>query len=258
MAAALTLDDVGAAVKVGDAAVVAAGLAQCGGESTLAIGGVKEDWFARACGYGHTKVVTLLLSLNGERAVTVHAKSLYCACEGGHVEVIKLLLGLTGERAINVHAENEAAFCWACRGGHSEVVALLLGLTGERAVNVHAGNEWAFRCACSHGRIEVIKLLLGLGGARAIDVRTQNAVFRWACRYGRTETVTLLLSRRNCGGAPAVKTLRQGGEWGYRVKQQDALEKQWHALAEQPRWLAAARRAGAMAARATRRCRRCS
>jgi hypothetical protein len=81
-------------------------------------------------------------------------------------------------------------------------------------------------------------------------------VLHWASFYGRTEVVTLLLAHRSAGGAPAAKTLRQGGKWGCWVKQHDVAKEEWCALAEWPGWLAAVRRRGAMAARAV--CRRSS
>ena len=198
MAQTLTLNDVEAAVKVGDTAVVEAGLVQ-GGGALLNIEDVKEDWFI-------------------------------AACDGGHMEVAQLLLQLKGERAVNVHAWNETAFWCACKRGRAKVVRLLLGLSGGQRVHVHAGNEVSFRHACLKGCIDVVVLLLGLGGDRAVNVRKWNGwAFRPACENGQLDVVALLLAHRSAGGAPAAaKTLRRGGEWGYVVKDD------WRVLEERP------------------------
>jgi ankyrin repeat protein len=135
--------------------------------------------------------------------------------------------------------------------GDAAAVAAGLEQGGEAALAISVKDEW-FLAACVGGHIQVVALLLGLGGDRAIDVHTWDEwAFRRACWHGRSEVVALLLSHRSVNGGAAAKTARQDGEWGYVVKEK------WHALAERPRWLAAVRRAGAMAARAARRRRSC-
>jgi hypothetical protein len=219
MTDSLTLKDVEEAVKDGDVKVVAAGLAQ-GGSAALAVGGAKDDWLAAAC---------------------------WC----GHIEVVLLLLGLTGQRAVDVHAKKERAFYLACSAGHTAVVVLLLGLGGERKVNVHVSGEYAFRMACFYDRIKVVELLLSLGGARAVNVHVANdKAFHQACMDECTQVIALLMCHRGADGAAAAATLRRHGKWGY---VEIAGKEWWCSLRKQPRWLAAVRRSGAMAARAVRR-----
>ena len=52
--------------------------------------------------------------------------ALSAACRGGHVEVVRLLLSLQGDRRMEVHAGGEDAFRDACSCGHVEVVRLLV------------------------------------------------------------------------------------------------------------------------------------
>ena len=66
--------------------------------------------------------------------------ALQLACQAGRLEVVRLLLTLEGDRRVNVHAENELAFRQACTGGHARVVRLLLALKGDRRINVHASS----------------------------------------------------------------------------------------------------------------------
>jgi hypothetical protein len=131
------------------------------------------------------------------------------------------------------------------------VVVLLLGLDGERKVDVHVSGEYAFRIACFYDRIKVVELLLSLGGARAVNVHVADEkAFRQACMDECTQVIALLLGHRSTDGGAAAATLRRHGKWGY---VEIAGKEWWHALRKQPRWLAAVRRSGAMAARAVRR-----
>jgi ankyrin repeat protein len=217
-----------------------------------------EHGFTGACQAGHIGVVQALLDARPTCMCipeSLHGGFLL-ACSSGRTTILTLMLGMRGAWAINVHAQNGRALVQACCGGCADTVALLLQLQGDRRVNVHRNESEGFRAACvfqwpHRSHVDTVKLFLGLGGDRAIDV---SAVSAWVFqrKHVRPSVLALLLAYRGLTGAPAVATLRRGGEWGYIVE-----KERWRALAARPRWLAAARRSAAMAARAVRRRRSC-
>jgi len=95
-------------------------------------------------------------------------QALFSACfEAGHVDVVLLLLGLQGDRRVDVHANDDAAFGAACRGGNAQLVQVLLDLEGDRAVG-RAVLGTAFTHACRKGFTDTMEVLLAVGGDRRV------------------------------------------------------------------------------------------
>uniref|UniRef100_A0A6C0ATW2 Uncharacterized protein n=1 Tax=viral metagenome TaxID=1070528 RepID=A0A6C0ATW2_9ZZZZ len=153
-----------------------------------------------ACRRGHNGVVAVLLALSGERRVDVNVRArggaLHAACHGGHLGVVRQLLALRGERAVDVHRDNEAAFRAACRRGHVDVARELLALRGDRAVDVHALQEAALRGACARHEFGVVRLLLTLGNDRLPDVHAkEDSALRIVCLNRDVVSASWVLAR---------------------------------------------------------------
>ena len=159
-----------------------------------------QDAFLNACGNGnHGKVERLLLRLEGDRRINVHAYTelgFRIACQEGHRGIVEHLLSLEGDRYVNVHVRDYGAFHLACRYNRTSIVELLLSLEGDRYVDVHAEDEYAFRLACRYGYSELVDLFLSLAGDRAIprrrlveckvkDVPKRTLIAMWACKEDR-------------------------------------------------------------------------
>jgi len=65
------------------------------------------------------------------RAIDAQAKD-----KPGHVDLFKLLLSLDGDMSVDVHADTDRAFTLACQHGRVDVMELLLSLEGDRRIDV--------------------------------------------------------------------------------------------------------------------------
>lgn len=190
----LTLEDVSSAVAKGDTSTLETGLAQ-EGEHRLNLdkvikwsfpywgvfhGKAKTVWWLAACRLGHMQVVKVLLGMEGDRYVNVHAQdscAVRWAAEYGQLEMLQMLLALEGDRRMDVHALEEYAFRWACQRGHIDIVKYLLTLEEDRRVDVHAGQGFSLQVAAHRGHLDIVQLLLELEGDRWINVHAMNEEF---------------------------------------------------------------------------------
>ena len=128
---------------------------------------------------GHPNLVKLWLSMEGARRFDLQAAEevFSSACGSKNVQVVSLLLSLKGDRYIDVHADSEAAFRTACFNGSLNIVRLLLSLKGDRLIDVNARADErgmygraddAFLGACLSGNLALVQELLALDGDRKL------------------------------------------------------------------------------------------
>jgi len=133
---------------------------------------------------------------------------LHRACRFGHSEVVRLLLGHAGIMVNLGNLGDATPLSIACQEGSESVVELLLA---DPRVDVNQPNVDGcspFFSACGHGHLGVVKLLLSDPGVDVNRVNRHNSTALWiAGQFGHIEVVLLLLA----SGRELVTTTRAIG-----------------------------------------------
>lgn len=149
--------------------------------------------FTLACSHGVTRVVRLLLSLEGVHRVRTIRTGFDVACANGHVHVVEEILATPGKRRVNVHAGNGACLRHAAEGGGVEVVRVLLAHQSSRRPFKREACDAAFRAACSRGRVGVMRELLAVSGPGAVSQEACEKAYQKALEKNRFSVVEELL-----------------------------------------------------------------
>jgi hypothetical protein len=153
----------------------------------------RSHGFEMACSHGVTRVVRLLLSLQGVHRLRTIRPGFNAACANGHVHVVEEILAMRGKRHINVHARDGACLRDAATAGQAEVVRVLLAHQSSWRPFKREVCDAAFRAACTKGNVGVMRELLAVRGPGAVSREACEEAYREALEKNRMPVVEELL-----------------------------------------------------------------
>ncbi|KAJ3277254.1 hypothetical protein HDU76_010457, partial [Blyttiomyces sp. JEL0837] len=169
---------------------------------------------------GDTKVVEILLGIDGIHASDHGNSAIQQACDIGYNDIVKMLLEM---EEVDPTVRNNDAFVSACMNGHVEIVKMLLQVEDvdpcdqeNRAIKYAAAedNNQAILLVAKFGQLEVVKMMLDSGERVNSDVQYKMTEF--AAEKGHLEKVKWLMFSRGIGKYPGdVSLLPHGAKSGH-------------------------------------------
>ena len=174
-----------------------------------------QELFFKACSYGHSKMVKVLIQKSIELNIDMNKKqrnldkygktAIHKACQNGHLEIVEILIQKSTEFGIELNSRDDSgdtAFHYAIQRNYFEIAELFISQSSVLDIDLNAKDNYgrtAFHKACFDGHYKMVKLLIQKSAEFGIELNSTDNIGEKALHYAICNKINILTlsSRKN-------------------------------------------------------------